>query len=262
MATVIRAARLDGDPVLLTRGRGAARPAAAAAPPVGGTAQVGGLPGAGHAASTRNPGSVETTHAPLPQEAWPPAAMTGEAKLDLEQRDRLVREDFERRRQQALEQARAEGYRAGLEEGRAAFAAEVDALQSVIAAARQALSATIAGAEDVIVEIAVEALAKMLGAQLATREGVQAAVRQVIARVGEREPLSVRLAPEDFARLDQHRSVILKGLDGRGIEITADERVTLGGCLVETAGGTLDGRIETQLQRLRETLVEARKGAE
>jgi flagellar biosynthesis/type III secretory pathway protein FliH len=37
-----------------------------------------------------------------------------------------------------------------------------------------------------------------------------------------------------------------------------DERVALGGCLIDSPGGTLDGRLETQLQRLREVLVATR----
>ena len=38
----------------------------------------------------------------------------------------------------------------------------------------------------------------------------------------------------------------------------ADEKVALGGCIVETEGGLLDARIETQIERLRGALLKAR----
>jgi flagellar assembly protein FliH len=42
------------------------------------------------------------------------------------------------------------------------------------------------------------------------------------------------------------------------VEIAADDRVELGGCLLETPSGTLDSRLEVQLANLRRTLLEAR----
>ena len=48
-----------------------------------------------------------------------------------------------------------------------------------------------------------------------------------------------------------------KNGDTARLELVADERVELGGCLIETDGGTLDGRLETQLKRLRDTLLDA-----
>jgi flagellar biosynthesis/type III secretory pathway protein FliH len=41
--------------------------------------------------------------------------------------------------------------------------------------------------------------------------------------------------------------------------LLSDDRVLLGGCLIETSGGTLDGRLETQMQQLRDTLLAARR---
>jgi flagellar biosynthesis/type III secretory pathway protein FliH len=38
----------------------------------------------------------------------------------------------------------------------------------------------------------------------------------------------------------------------------ADKSIDLGGCVVETDGGTLDARLVTQVDRLRATLLAAR----
>ncbi len=72
----------------------------------------------------------------------------------------------------------------------------------------------------------------------------------------DRERLVVRVSPRD------HELLAAEGLkpkngDAHAVELLADERVELGGCLIETGGGTLDGRLETQLKRLRDTLLGA-----
>jgi flagellar biosynthesis/type III secretory pathway protein FliH len=43
-------------------------------------------------------------------------------------------------------------------------------------------------------------------------------------------------------------------LKERRLEIASDARVTHGGCLLETPGGLIDGRFESQLTRLHEIL--------
>ena len=98
-----------------------------------------------------------------------------------------------------------------------------------------------------IVEIAFEAIGKILGESLARRDGVQAVVREVIRGVREREHLVVRVSPRDHELLAREGFKPKNG-DAQAIELLADDRVELGGCLIETAGGTLDGRLETQLQ--------------
>jgi flagellar assembly protein FliH len=92
------------------------------------------------------------------------------------------------------------------------------------------------------------------------REGVQAAVREVMRGVHERERLVVRVSPRDHALLAVDGFKPRNG-DGQAVELLADERVELGGCLIETGGGTLDGRLETQLKRLRDTLVGAARAS-
>jgi len=46
--------------------------------------------------------------------------------------------------------------------------------------------------------------------------------------------------------------------DDAKIEIFPDERVSIGGCLLEAGGGTLDARLEVQLRQLLDTLTRAR----
>src|SRR5262249_25572954 len=88
--------------------------------------------------------------------------------------------------------------------------------------------------------------------------GAQAAVAQVLEHTKQGEKLTVRLAPGDFYLLLQQPSEHLS-LARPGIELMPDERVELGGCVVDTAAGSLDGRIQTQLEALRGIPLNARR---
>ena len=231
MNPVIRAARIDREPLLLgAQARAVAPPAAAADAPA-------------------KPLPMRAVEAPAPTEA-----------VRLAEQDRLLRESIAAERQRVLERAREQGHQAGVEQGRAEYEAQLQALGQLVGSMRDALADGIAGTEDVIVEIAFEAIGKILGESLARRDGVQAVVREVISGVREREHLVVRVSPRDHELLAREGFKPKNG-DAQAIELLADDRVELGGCLIETAGGTLDGRLETQLKRLRDTLVGAARAA-
>ncbi len=95
------------------------------------------------------------------------------------------------------------------------------------------------------------AVTRILGQQ--SRELVTAAVQHVLAEAKLNEPLTVLLHAQDLAALDVH-----DGLWPAQVTLATDERVKLGGCLVQTAHQTLDARLEVQLELLREMLDIAR----
>ena len=254
MATVIRSARLAGTPFLLVRGPREADTAEAvselASPAARPELEIA-LPPQPEAAPSP-PEAVEPARTPEPVRAVKSA-------LSLSDRDRLVREEFEALREQVLERARQEGFEEGVVSGQAAFTDQIEALRRVVASAGEALRGEIQGVEDVVIDIAFEAVCRIMGAVLVTPEGVASVVREVIRDVREREQLLVRLSPQDFALLGEQADVLLKGQEGLRLEFLPDERVVLGGCIVEVAGGTLDGRLETQLKQLSDTLLGARR---
>ena len=83
-------------------------------------------------------------------------------------------------------------------------------------------------------------------------------VRQVIRRTKERTKLVVRVSPADWSILEGNEAALVEGLSVDAVELFADDRVQVGGCLLETPAGNLDGRLEVQLAGLREALVNAR----
>lgn len=171
-----------------------------------------------------------------------------------------LEERREEEREKILKQAYEEGYKTGLEDVQERFAKDLAAMESLLESLRSILVDGIVEQEDLIVEIVYEAVGKILGEAVRRKEGVLALVQQVMRDVQEREQLVLRLAPADYELLSSGRASLGYG-EIQGLELLADDRVVLGGCLVESAGGTLDGRLETQLQRLREVLLRAREAS-
>lgn len=155
-------------------------------------------------------------------------------------------------RKQAFEDGYRDGHEAGTAKAEEERAALAERFRQLAASVEQAVAAQIEGVEDALVEIAYAAACKVIGEAALTEAGVRAAVRTATQAVRARELVAVRISPADRALL---------GSEAPG-EVLADERVALGGCIVETSGGSLDARLETQLRQLADVLARARAGGE
>lgn len=174
------------------------------------------------------------------------------------QRELQWQQELEAAKEEARQKGFAEGYQSGTEAGEREYAGRVEELQALLHAATEALEQGISGEEDLLVEIVFAAVSKILGETMTTPEGVTAAVRQVVQHVKAREHLVIRVCARDFALLNEGQIIHGSGLDEDRVQILMDDRVQLGGCLLETAGGSLDGRLEIQLNQLREILLKAK----
>jgi flagellar assembly protein FliH len=193
------------------------------------------------------------TGAPQPPAA-PSPAIDAQAQAAWQ---RKAEQELAAARQREEREGWAAGHAKGVAEAEAAHRDKLQHLDQLIQSAGHSFTQQIEGLEDIAVGIAFEALTKLLGQTLPTREGVQAMVAQVLERTRGQERLVVRLAPSDFYLLLQHPSGE-PVLAHPGVELVPDERVELGGCLVETGAGSLDARLETQMAALRQALLRAR----
>jgi flagellar assembly protein FliH len=246
LATVIRGADIDRDPLLLAAALERAR-ADAVAPETEVAPAAADDPVVGNDQASLH-GELDAFDAPTEEEsaAPDPAALL---------------EQIEARRAEIFEQAYQEGYEAGEQAGqqqaRQARDEEIAALLEIAASMRSAFDGYLSDAEDVLVEIAFASVCKILGRALCERAGVSAMVQELIEQVREREQLVVRLAPADYALLAEPHAQASRS-DAWNVQLKPDARVSLGGCLIDSPSGTLDGRLETQLERLREVLVATR----
>lgn len=177
----------------------------------------------------------------------------------LKEREHLLLKRIEEDRERVLQEAYAEGMKRGELAGAKRFDEQTVALHNLIASLNVEFKRGIANLEDVMVGIAYEAVCKIVGNAMHDEDGVWAVVREVISRVRDQERMVLRVPPRDYDFLCHHLDAYFKeGMEGK-YQLIADDRVSLGGCMIETSGGTLDGRLEIQMQQLRDTLLAAHK---
>ena len=84
-------------------------------------------------------------------------------------------------------------------------------------------------------------------------------VSEALREFPEQHDIVVSLNPEDYKVITANRQLFLAGVgDDRQITLKSDETTTLGGCVVESATGVIDARIEAQLDEIYKGLVEER----
>ena len=171
---------------------------------------------------------------------------------------------------QALDDARSraerEGFAAGLEKGeeaaRKAVSEQVARLASIVTSLDQARFNIVSEAEDAIVEVVYAAVCRIVGETAATRDGVIAMINQVLASFRERDQLVVNLHPQDLALIQRSFAALEVAPIDPQVRLRADPAVKCGGCIVESAAGSLDARLDTQLSRLCEVLSQVRRSIE
>ncbi|MFO1497092.1 MAG: FliH/SctL family protein [Verrucomicrobiota bacterium] len=167
--------------------------------------------------------------------------------------------DLGRQLQEREEAAFERGRRAGekaLSEQLLRQRAELLELQNgVLQSLRQLLPQLAKEYESTLVTIALEAAQKVMAGLPVTAELVEATVREALERVDATSELTVLLHAEDLELLQRANSPLLVSeIGGEKLRLQGGREVTRGGCIVQTRFGTIDGRRETKLQLLRESL--------
>jgi flagellar assembly protein FliH len=110
-------------------------------------------------------------------------------------------------------------------------------------------------AEPELVRLAVGIAERVLHQQIALDRGVVVEMAKVaIARLVEKESVTVRVNPGDLERMREHRDELLDSGEIKNFRVVEDQRVDRGGVVVETDGGTIDARISTQLNEAKRVL--------
>lgn len=154
------------------------------------------------------------------------------------------------------EQARAEGFAAGLEEGRAAAAPAAEAMASAAAALDELRTHVADGLERGSVGLALRIAEQVIGAAVTVDpERVLEAIRGALRRLADRERVQILVNPEDLDIVRAGIEDIVAQLGGIGaVDVQAERRVSRGGAIVRTGEGDVDASIETKLQKAREVL--------
>lgn len=157
-----------------------------------------------------------------------------------------------------------EVYRNGMEEGRRqaerGLANVFKSLREGVSALTGVRQRLLKESEEDLLKLAVMIARKIVQREIAQDPQVLASL--IAAAVGgcaERDRVVVRLNPDDFAQVSANRQAYLSGLgEDSQVTLTPDDGVGPGGCLVETVTGTVDARIESQIDEIYRALLEER----
>ena len=192
-----------------------------------------------------------------------------QANLELmeEARARAVEEGY----RIGLAKGRTEGFKLGREEGtiegREEAAAEAAALHAqALADFRAALEEIVSqinagipkfydAAEQAMTDLAMDAVRKVLAAELEiSRESALAIVQEALREVTHSTKARIRVNVQDRKTLEVYRAEVLAAAGSlREIEFVDDPSLA-GGCVIETEGGLVDASLETKLELLEEEL--------
>jgi type III secretion protein L len=169
------------------------------------------------------------------------SAQVFDARLEAERILKQAQADAERIRTQAANEGRERG-----------LAAVTELLVGARAATARARSQTAGELRALAVRIA----EKILGKELELRpEAVVDITAEALGGVGAARQVAVRCHPDDMAALERGRPRLLERCAfTHAVAFRVDERVSRGGCIVETELATIYARQTTQLEAIERAL--------
>ncbi|MCX7930594.1 MAG: FliH/SctL family protein [Chlorobi bacterium] len=129
---------------------------------------------------------------------------------------------------------------------------------AIVTALQQQYAAAIAQIEHVALDAAVAIARVIVGAEAERgTECVTTQIRAAMAQYHGKDAVTIRLHPTSLEALNAAGSTVALGTEhSRSITLVADSTVEPGGCILETALGTFDAQLRTQLERARQLLAD------
>jgi flagellar assembly protein FliH len=173
---------------------------------------------------------------------------------------------YEEGRQRGLDEGRAEGRQQGCEQARQELQAQ---LEQLVSSWTEAVASFDAQRNDLLLAAREEILdlALAMGRKIthrvieADRTVVTDQVAGALALVTEASAITVSVHPQDKPLVDETLGEVVEriGLSAH-VELSVDERVGRGGCVVTTGKGRVDASVDRQVERIVETLLPGAAG--
>lgn len=152
-------------------------------------------------------------------------------------------------RAQGHQEGFAKGLEQGLAEGKQQAQDQAARLDTLVHSCTQALESLEEDVGQSIIHLSVRIAEQVLRSHLRNHPNALLDLVQEImqSRPDQNTMLHVRLHPEDLQLVE---TWLKQSPDQRGYRLVADEHITRGGCIAETALGSVDATLETRWQRI------------
>lgn len=188
---------------------------------------------------------------PVVEEVPPPA------EVPLDEGMMLVSEE---EAQLKLEEAFQKGVDEGRQGAERGLANVFKSLREGIAGINGLREKVLRESEDDLLKLSIMVAKKIIQQEISQNPQILAnIVAATISSCVELDKINIRLNPEDHELVAANRQLYLSGSSqNMQITLTPDDGIMSGGCMVETVTGTIDARIEVQLDEIYRSFMEER----
>lgn len=168
---------------------------------------------------------------------------------ELDQTQRAMLGDVDQIRATAREQGRSEGVALGKQ----SYAEKMTELGRAINELTRFRQAVVLQAKHDLLELAVLVSEHLMRTELTLRPEVCLnIVTEAIARLSDRDKVTVRVGKNDAEFLKQNKERLTRALDGiKQLTVEEDASITAGGCVIETNLGYVESRIQLKLEAIK-----------
>jgi flagellar assembly protein FliH len=165
--------------------------------------------------------------------------------------------------QDEIDSEKREGYQQGWNEARNELGETLRAVHGVVEEICQWRDVLTSQGEQILVEMLKEIAQTMFGEGVRLDpNALQINLNRVMEHAQKLGDLNIFLNRRDAELLDPSWSEYQLLITGNRVKIIPSEKITPGGCLVKGSMGMIDGRVETQLAALMNTIEEIREAKE
>jgi flagellar assembly protein FliH len=162
--------------------------------------------------------------------------------------------------EEAFKQGKAEGLKLGTEKGNAeassVYQKNIGEIQQNVASFLKKVEESkrdiFSHSEHIILKMCLEITRKIIASEITTRQDVILnVIKKALSYIAEREKLVIRVAPDDLKILNDKRDFWEPVTEKiKDVSIEPDERVSKGGCIIESNTGTVDARLGIQMDEI------------
>lgn len=182
--------------------------------------------------------------------------------IQFEIRFKKEKENAKKAVDDAFKLGKTEGFKLGEEKGKAEAASvykkNIGEIQQDVATFLKSIEGSkreiFSHSEHIILKLCLEISRKIIASEISTNQDIILNVaRKALSYIAEREKLVIRVAPDDLKILNDKRDFwepVTEKL--KDVIIEPDERVSKGGCIIESNSGTVDARLGIQMDEIAE----------
>lgn len=170
-----------------------------------------------------------------------------------------AKKDAELAKKKGYEDGYNEGYKKGYDESikkvKTAYQQEFNIIESIKEKALTEYKELLAGAEADVVNMVIDIVKRIIHKELNNKDILLGIIKEAFDKCSEEKEATLCLSPEDYdyfyERMDELKQISRKVID---LHLKRDASLRTGGCIVETAHGSINTSTETKMKKVEEAL--------